>query len=217
MGHAAASNLPGPLKFGASLAIEQLIGLTAELQKLRCHPPLVKRQDGKYEGDILGFVKGLRLSARVIYFLRERLSQTGLEVNWGHILDNNEQSCSPECDIIIHTKGHVREWNGGRSPVMHFKFIKASCVRAVVSCKSYLTDIDRDYPRGLKKFGVGNVFLFAECCDESCITRLQKKAEKLGYKGLCCLYLTGEDASQYKTDEAMYADFSNAILKTVTI
>lgn len=93
---------------GANLRIEQLVGLREELQILRHHPPLIKRLDGKYEGDILGFVKGLRLSARVIYFLRERLSSTGLEVSWGHILDQKERSCSPECDVVIHRKGYVR-------------------------------------------------------------------------------------------------------------
>src|SRR5438552_2708552 len=131
------------IKFGAVLAIEQLTGLAAELQKLRYHPPLVRRADGKYEGDILGFVKGLRLSARVIYFLRERLSPTGLEVNWGHLIDANEQSCSPECDVVIHTKGHMRKWNGSDRPVMDFKFIEATSVRAVVSCKSLLKSIDQ--------------------------------------------------------------------------
>ena len=69
--------------FGGSLAVEQLVSLTAELQKLRHHPPITRREAGKYEGDILGFVKGLRLSARVIYFLREYLSEMDFEVSWG--------------------------------------------------------------------------------------------------------------------------------------
>ncbi|GEM_PF-717122 len=205
--------------FGASLGIEQLVGLAAELQKLRHHPPLVKRADGKYEGDILGFVRGLRLSARVIYFLRERLSRTELEVSWGHILDINEQSCSPECDVIIHTKGHVRRWNGngGDKPVMEFKFIDARSVRAVVSCKSLLNSIDKDYPAALKAFGVKSVFLFAECCRESRWVGLQKKARKVGYQGASCLYFTKEDdESLTKTDESMYVIFGESVVKAVS-
>src|SRR5437773_11273992 len=104
--------VPITTMFGAALANEQLTGLAAELQTLRSHPPLTRRADGKYEGDILGFLKGLRLAARVVYFLRERLSGRGVQVNWGHLLDNKGQSCSPECDVIIHGPGHVREWNG---------------------------------------------------------------------------------------------------------
>src|SRR5258707_13284732 len=93
---------------GIALANEQLTGLKAELQKIRSHPPLVKRGPGIYEGDILGFVKGLRLSARLIYFLRERLSETlsqsNLAVSWGQLLDDNCEFCSRECDVIIHSK-----------------------------------------------------------------------------------------------------------------
>src|SRR6266849_10235424 len=150
-------------RFGQVLAVEQLTGLTAELQRVRTHPPLVKRSDGKYEGGILAFVKGLRLSARVIYFLRERLSSTDLEVNWGHLVDRNEESCSPECDVIIHEKGHLRKWNGGEKSVMDFRFVEAGSVRAVVSCKSSLDTIDKAYPKSLRKYGVKTVFLFAEC------------------------------------------------------
>lgn len=218
MGGAATSNLKKQVTFGASLGIEQLVALAAELQKLRHHPPLVKRADGKYEGDILGFVRGLRLSARVIYFLRERLSRTDLEVSWGHLLDTNEQSCSPECDVIIHTKGHVRKWNGngGDKPVMEFKFVDASSVRAVVSCKSLLSSIDEDYPAALKVFGVKSVFLFAECCRESRWVSLRKKAKKAGYRGASCLYFTEEDESLIKTDEPMYVSFGDSVAKAAS-
>lgn len=218
MGGIASSKVKSQVTFGSSLGIEQLVGLSAELQKLRHHPPLVKRANGKYEGDILGFVKGLRLSARMIYFLRERLSHTDLEVSWGHILDTNEQSCSPECDVIIHTKGHIRKWNGngGDQSVMEFKFICASSVRAVVSCKSLLDSIDKEYPAALKAFGVKSVFLFAECCRGSRWANLQNKAKKAGYRCTSCLYFTEEDDSLYRTDQPMYVSFGNSVAKAVT-
>ena len=200
--------------FGKVLRVEQLTGLTAELQKLRSNPPLVKRSDGKYEGSILGFVSGLRLSARLIYFLRERLSSTSLEVNWGHLLDQKEDSCSPECDVVVHTKGHVREWNGGKDPVMNFKFIEAGNVRAIVSCKSTLSAIDKAYPKALQKHGVAKIFLFAECCQDTHFARLRKAARSAGYRGLWCLYLTQKDGS-FKTDESMYVAFGEAVLKAV--
>jgi len=209
---------------GKILKVEQLIGLTADLQKLRSNPPLVKRtkgrgehKKGKREGDILDFVRGLRLSAGVIYFLRERLSSTDLEVNWGHLLDQGESSCSPECDVIIHTKGHVRKWNGNEKPIMDFRFVSAANVRAVVSCKSQLraTGIDRAYPKDLKKYGVKNIFLFAECCDETQFPGLRKKAREAGYCGLCCLYLTQAQNSSFRTDELMYDAFGTAALRAV--
>lgn len=202
------------VKLGQVLRVEQLTALTAELQKLRSNPPLVKRSYGKYEGSILGFVKGLRLSARLIYFLRERLSSTALEVNWGHLLDQSEDSCSPECDVIVHTRGHMREWNGSDDPIMNFKFIEAGTVRAVVSCKSTIDAIDKKYSKALKKHGVKNIFLFAECCRESRFQRLRKAATQAGYRGLWCLYLTQKDGS-FKTDESMYTAFGDAVLAAV--
>jgi hypothetical protein len=203
-----------PTAFGKALSVEQLTGLAAELVTLRTHPPLVKRQDGRYEGDILGFVRGLRLSARVIYFLRERLSTTGLEINWGHVV-KDEQSCSPECDIIIHTAGHVRKWNGNAAPVMDFKFVDASSVRAVVSCKSTLDHIDKDYPKALKKYGVKKIFLFAEVCRASQLKSLRSAAKKAGYSGLWSLCLVEKPEAGFTTDERMYVDFGETLLKAV--
>ncbi len=202
------------IKFGKLLRVEQLTALTAELQKLRSNPPLVKRTPGKDEGNILGFVRGLRLSARLIYFLRERLSSTGLEVNWGHLLDQSEESCSPECDVIVHTRGHLREWNGSNNPIMNFKFIEAASVRAVVSCKSLINSVDRRYPKTLKKHGVSDLFLFAECCRESRFQQLHSSAKAAGYRGLWCLYLTQKDGS-FQTDESMYAAFGDAVFAAV--
>jgi hypothetical protein len=205
------------MKFGEMLSIEQLVGLTAELQKVRHHPPLTRRHDGKYEGDILGFVKGLRLSARVIYFLRECLSgEQGVSVSWGHLLNAEEQACSPECDVVIHRQGHIRNWNGGEKPVMDFKFIRAEGVRAVVSCKSRLDSIDGSYPVALKQFGIRKVFLFAECCRHDRLKDLRKAAAKAGYSGLWCLYTTEKDdteGSTFRTDESMYVEFGTAIKK----
>jgi len=202
------------VRFAENLAIEELSELRTELTSLRAFPPLVRRGDGKYEGDILGFVKGLRLSARLIYFLRNRLSGTDLDVNWGHLIANGE-SCSPECDVIIHTKGHVRRWNGGDRPIMDFKFVETERVRAVVSCKSRLHGIDKSYPKALKKYGVKHVFLFAECCNETQFEKLRQRAEAAGYSGLWCLYLVQKGPSPIKSVEEMYVDFGKAILKAV--
>lgn len=200
--------------FSAALGHEQLTALAHELHNLRSHPPLVRRTDGKYEGDILGFVKGLRLSARLIYFLRERLSpHTQLEISWGCLLNND--SLSPECDVIVHSKGHHREWNGHKTSVMEFKFIQAVNARVVISCKSQLRAIDQRYPKDLKKYGVHKVFLFAECCREKSFQRLRETALKAGYTDLCCLYFTGSEPSFYKSDEKLYVAFGDAILKAV--
>ncbi len=202
--------------FRDGLSVEQLRGLAAELQALREHPPLVKKTNGKYEGDILGFVKGLRLSARVIYFLRENLSDTDLEVSWGHVLSARGQSVSPECDVIVHTKGHVRKWNGSECPVMNFAFVNADQVRAVVSCKSVLRSLDSAYPADLRKYGVKKVFVFGETCEKARLTGLRQKARQLGYAGLWCLYFQKGKSDEYECDEKMHVDFATKVRKAVT-
>jgi hypothetical protein len=198
--------------FGKALGVEQLVALSSEVQSIRHCPPLVTKEPGKYEGDILGFVRGLRLSARVIYFLRERLSHTGLEISWGHILDAKGLSCSPECDIIIHERGHIRKWNDSKHPIMEFSFINVDRVRAVVSCKSVLGTIDKEYPRSLRRHGVEKVFLFAECCRKARFEHLIKSSKGAGYLGLWCLYFAEEELVN---NESHYVDFGDTVAKAV--
>lgn len=212
---ATTKSAPKTAEFGIALANERLTGLKAQLQGLRSARPLVRRGDGRYEGDILGFVKGLRLSAGIIYFLEQRLSQTNLEVSWGHLLDEKKQSCSPECDVIVHSKGSWQKWNGSDHPVMLFKFIEVAQTRAVVSCKSQLTTIDGQYPKALKKFGVKKVFLFAESCSARRFDNLRKQAKKAGYADLCCLYFTGPRGTLEEVNENLWIDFGDAVLKAV--
>jgi len=202
-------------KFGVALVNQPLHGLKAQLQALRSARPLVKRRDGRYEGDILGFVKGLRLSAGIIQFLEQRLSQLDLEISWGHLLDENKQSCSPECDVIVHSKGSWGKWNGSDKPIMLFKFIEAAHARAVVSCKSHLTTIDLHYPKALQKFGVKKIFLFAESCSVTSFDTLRKRAKHAGYTDLCCLYFTGPRGTLQEVNEKLWMDFGEAVIKAV--
>jgi hypothetical protein len=97
---------------------------------------------------------------------------------------------------------------------MNFKFIQAQRAIAVISCKSILKSIDSDYPRGLKKFGIKNVFLFAETCQKGSFARLSKAAKKAGYKGLWCLYLTDSDGS-ISIDDAMHIAFIESLKKAI--
>ena len=204
------------MTFANRLATQQLWSLASELHALREHPPLTARGDGFYEGNILSFVKGLRISAQIVYFLRDCLSEGDLDVSWGHILNSQGQSCSPECDVIIH-KGHLRKWNGsgGSNPIMEFKFVRAEKVKAVISCKSVVTTVDEDYPLKLVPFGVDKVFLFGECCSQSNYSGLKTKALAAGYSGFWCSYLTDSSQDEPIKDDSMYQDFWDTMISTV--
>jgi len=199
--------------FEYRLATDELWSIATELQSLREHPPLKYKKNGHLEGSILSFVKGLRISARLIYFLRNCLSEEDCEVSWGHILNASGQSCSPECDVIIHKKGHVKRWNGsGNSDcVMDFKFIRAKKVTAVISCKSIVADIDDDYPSQLKSYGVSKVYLFGECCSQSNYSNLRKKAKSAGYVDLFCAYFIDTKNDSPIRDDNHHYDFYDSI------
>lgn len=187
------------------------------LQTWRTDPFYQMMEKEGDEGRILGFVKGLRLSAQLIYMLRSTLSSYGLEVDWGHLVDESQRSCSNECDIIIHKPGYIQKWNGNEKPIMDFKFIKCSATLAVISCKSFLTSIDKDYCRNLKTYKVKNTLLFAECCFSTSVQTLERNARRAGYKGFCYVYTVDKkNNSIVKEDEEVYLSFLGAIRKLVT-
>lgn len=148
----------------------------------------IEAERGK--GQVLPFVRGLRLSAQLIYFLRKLLSGSRLTADWGHLLDSEGNFCSCECDVIIHKNGEIWRWDGDdEHPVMDFKFISQEEAVGVISCKSYLTvsHVDKQYCESIRKF-VNRVWLFAECCDPNSIERIRNKAEKCGYEKFWPLY-----------------------------
>ncbi len=142
----------------------------------------------KSKGRVLSFVRGLRLSAHLIYAIRDLLVGSDLTANWGHLLDKEGVFCSPECDIIIHkTDGQIGQWNGNKEPVMDFRFISMAQAIVVISCKSQVKSIDKKYPKSIKKY-VKKVWLFGECCGPKSAKALTEKAKKVGYEKFWYLY-----------------------------
>jgi hypothetical protein len=199
---------------GASVRIEGFHRLFVELQRWRTSDDLKLLEAAKGSALVLPFVKGLRLSARLVYILRVELSATNLRVDWGQILDNNDKWCSPECDIIVH-KGHTGVWNDTKEPVMDFKFVRQECAVAVISCKSYAKDVDKEYAHKLRKY-VKHVFLFAECCAPSRVAALRKKARQAGYAAFGYLYAFDEKRNECIPDEREWHSFLDTIKSKIT-
>jgi len=202
---------------GTGQEIRHFVALKDDLIISRDYSPIVSYViiDGKKHkrGDILPFVKGLRLSARLIYILRKKLSDFDVDINWGHIQDDGKRLCSPECDIIIHKGGISDTWNGDndKRPVMDFHFIQRKSVKAVISCKSMIDSIDDDFARVVtKEFNINNLFIFAEAAQLSHYTKLKATAKKSGYKGLWTLYNIGKK-DEIIADENEYLNFLSTI------
>lgn len=193
-------------KLGKRLRLEDFEALCAELAKWRTDRNNLTLNRKKGSGNVLGFVKGLRLSARLIYAVRKSLSGTSLGVDWGHLLNPDEDSLSPECDIIVHRGEFIQEWDGTKNPVMNFKFIKCDQAIAVISCKSFAKSIDPSYCLLLKPY-IDNILLFAECCTPGSKDALQERAKKAGYKGFWYLYTFDDKTSEIIRDPDVWIDF----------
>ncbi|MEQ1935655.1 MAG: hypothetical protein ABL962_17495, partial [Fimbriimonadaceae bacterium] len=116
-------------------------------------------------------------------------------------------------------RGHIRKWNGNKDGIMEFVFVEASQVKAVVSCKSLATAVDKDYPKSLRGYGVSKIFLFAECCKTTAVVNLRKRATQAGYQGMWFLYQTDDQSADKSIgvvkDENEYFSFATAIKKAV--
>lgn len=189
-----------------TLKLQDFYALKSELERLRV--------DTVNKSSILAFVRGLRLSARLIYALRTNLSGTGYDIDWGHLISPDGDSCSPECDIIIYKNGFESRWNGTDKPVMDFKFINCDKAVAVISCKSLIDSVDKKYVQEMKKY-VDKVLLFAECCEPKKISRIKDAATKNGYIGFWYLYEFNKDTKECKHDDNVLIDFLAATRKLV--
>lgn len=162
----------------------------ATFQSWRIDTFMRQMEAEKRKGRVLPFVRGLRLSALLIYAIREILTGTSLTANWGHLMDESGSFCSCECDVIIHDEeGHIGQWNGTKNPIMDFRFIAQESAVAVISCKSYLrsSDIDTEYCRLMEPF-VKKIWLFAECCGPRSAESIRTKAVEFGYEKFWHLY-----------------------------
>ena len=197
----------------ARLDLEQFDLLCAELGGWRIDPYIQMMEEEKAEGRVLAFVRGLRLSARLIYAIRKQLSATDLKADWGHILDDDGGlKCSPECDVIIHHPGVMRQWNGSSEPVMDFKFVEQKHAVAVISCKSYITSIRQDFKNYCDKVRdyVKNVWLFAECCRPGAVDRLREKSQEAGYGKFWYLY-AWDGKSSIQQNKQGWFDFLESV------
>jgi hypothetical protein len=89
---------------------------------------------------------------------------------------------------------------------MDFKFIACQNAVAVISCKSFLKSVDREYCRKMNSY-VDNVLLFAECCKPGSVNGLKRSALSAGYKGFWYLYKFDVETSECVHEESVWEDF----------
>jgi hypothetical protein len=200
--------------------------LCAELRTLRTKAALMKRAG--FRPRIHDFVRGLRFSSLLTYRIRDLLRTSGLTASWGQLIDEDGNTCSPECDIIIHGECANLRWNGNsgdKDPhVMDYHFVPCGEARAVVSCKSLLrgaSDVNKErvYLSRLTRY-VKTVWLFAECCRQGKSRAIRTAAKNTGFKRFWFLYDWVDDDPDFdvrrasKTDQ--WWDFVAAVRQLAT-
>lgn len=174
-------------------------------------------KEGDNKGIVLAFVRGLRLSSLLTYAIRQLLDGSDLTANWGHILDENNEFCSRECDIIIHSKNiPLRQWDGDGAGghIMDFRFIPYSAAKVVISCKSFLTTsaIEEDYCKDMLKY-VDRIWLFAECCGPKSDEKIEERAKEIGYENFWYLYKWNKAKNELTQTVEIWDSFVAEILK----
>ncbi|MEO6729836.1 MAG: hypothetical protein ABIN01_01370 [Ferruginibacter sp.] len=190
--------------------------IKAQLLTYRLDPFIRSKeaQGGAEKGLIFPFARGLRFSALLVYTIRECLSGSDLEVNWGQIIDDDGYACSGECDIIIHKKGHYKRWNGdgGMGHIMDFRFIEKEKAIAVISCKSYLTktEVEDVYCKSMLNY-VKRIWLFAECCGPDSVELIKQESKDIGYENFWHLYTWSRTTDAIVDDVHGWLDFVEKI------
>ena len=72
---------------GELLLRERFESMVAEFRSWKMCDFIRQLEASRSKGRILPFVRGLRLSAQLVYAVRELLEGTDLTANWGHLLD----------------------------------------------------------------------------------------------------------------------------------
>ena len=179
-----------PLGYSGQFAEDDHQIIFSELWRWRESQYIQKLKENKQAGHLLSFIKGLRFSSLLIYTIRKRLDNTGLDACWGHILHETKGDCSRESDIIIYNNGMIQQWNDHKVPVMDFRFVSNCNAKIVISCKAERlkpSTIDIDYCNALKEYAT-ETWLVAECCSYRSLDLIKKAAHEAGYKYFLCLY-----------------------------
>lgn len=190
-----------------------------EIYRLDDFTRALDKNPGRNKGAILPFIRGLRFSALLIYQIRKELNGTGLNVTWGHILDEYGAYCSSECDIIIYKGSYHARWNGsGTDCVMDFQFIEKKNAIAVISCKSFLksSEIEKEYCINMKKY-VDKVWLFAECCGPKSGKSIEKTAKNIGYEHYWHLYTWNKNTDDIEDCLSKWEHFINTVKGLVAV
>jgi hypothetical protein len=129
------------------------------------------------------FVKGLILSTNIIEVI-DKYVPNGFRADWGQVIDNDGNTLSKECDIIIY-KGKPHKPIKNRS--LSFVFVKKDQAKIIIQVRSSIQSVtkeSREYSKAVRKFAPEIWFVVENCWakSEGRGKKIERELKKAGYK-----------------------------------
>jgi len=129
------------------------------------------------------FVKGLILSTNIIEVI-DKYVPNGFRADWGQVIDNDGNTLSKECDIIIY-KGKPHKPIKNRS--LCFVFVNKTQAKIIIQVRSSIQSVtkeSREYSKAVRKFAP-EIWFVAENCwakSERRGAKIESELKRAGYK-----------------------------------
>ena len=158
------------------------------------------------------FVKGLILSTNIIEVI-EKYLPNGYRADWGQVIDDDGNTLSKECDIIIY---EGKPFKHIKNKSISFVLISKKQARIIIQVRSSIqsvTNESKEYCKEVKKF-VPEVWFVAECCwakSERRCTAIKRDLKKAGYKQFIYFNRVDENTANRTPDYQPFLDFIKSI------
>ena len=160
------------------------------------------------------FVKGLILSTNIIDMIEKHVPN-GFRVDWGQVIDDDGNTLSKECDIIIY---EGKPFKLVKNKSLKFALVNKEQAKVVIQVRSSIQSVtkdSKDYCKELKKF-VSEVWFIAECCwagSERRGTKIRSDLKKAGYKKFIYFYRMDENTLDKTLNYSDFIKFIEMIKK----
>jgi hypothetical protein len=162
------------------------------------------------------FVKGLILSTNIIDVIDKHLSRSRhIVADWGQIIDEDGNTLSKECDVIIYKNTAFKEIN---NKSIRFVLVDKKQTKVVIQVRSSIQSVtadDKKYCKELKKF-VPEIWYIAECCWAGSKNRadaIKRELKKVGYKHFFYFYRMDEKTLSKTIEYEPFVSFIKLVKK----
>lgn len=158
------------------------------------------------------FVKGLILSTNIIEVIDKHIPN-GYRVDWGQVIDEDGNTLSKECDIIIY---EGKSFKTIKNRCINFVLVNKKQAKLVIQVKSSIQSVTKDdkkYCSELKKF-VPEIWYVSECCwakSRNRVNTVRQQLKKAGYNQFFYFYRMDADSLERTVDYEPFIKFIKSV------